>query len=189
MKIGLLALQGDYARHEDIIKQLGWETQLVRYPQQLDAVDGLVIPGGESTTMTKLIKTTGFRSPILDFASNAPILGTCAGLIMLGNKQIDAQIDTLELIDVEVERNAYGRQVFSFDEQIQVNVGDETQLITATFIRAPKITATGANVEILASHNGFPAAVRQGRHIGLTFHPELDDITLFHEFAFYGQGN
>ncbi len=186
MKIGLLALQGDYARHEEIFRQLGWESQFVRYPNQLDKLDGLVIPGGETTTMTKLIKASGFRAPIMDFARHAPILGTCAGLIMLGNKQTNTQIDTFELINVDVERNAYGRQVFSFDEQIRVDIGDKTQLITATFIRAPRITSTGAEVEILASHNGFPVAVRQGRHFGLTFHPELDDITLFHEVAFSG---
>jgi len=184
VKIGLLGLQGDYAKHSKVLSRLGLLSVLVRYPQQLSNVQGLIIPGGESTTMTKLIKATGIRQPLLEFADQFPILGTCAGLIMMGNQQGDKRVDNLSILNVQVERNAYGRQIESFTDNLVVNYGNREEIIPATFIRAPQITATGPEVEVLAQYRHQPVAVRQGRHIGLTFHPELDDVTLFHQMAF-----
>ena len=189
VKIGLLGLQGDYAKHSKLLSQLDLQPVLVRYPQQLSDVQGLIIPGGESTTMTKLIKATGFRQPLLEFADEFPILGTCAGLIMMGNQQGDIRVDNLSILDVQVERNAYGRQIESFTGNLVVNYGNREEIIPATFIRAPQITATGSEVEVLAQYRHQPVAVRQGRHIGLTFHPELDDVTLFHQMAFCSNKN
>ncbi len=185
VKIGLLGLQGDYARHSRILSCLDLKPVLVRYQQQLEEVNGLIIPGGESTTMTKLIASTGLRQPLLDFARKMPVLGTCAGLILMSNQKNNAKIDQLGLLDIRLERNAYGRQVDSFSDSISVDFDNRSDVIAATFIRAPKIIEVGSNVEILARHNNQPVAIRQGRHIGLTFHPELDDITLFHQAAFY----
>ncbi|NQZ52621.1 MAG: pyridoxal 5'-phosphate synthase glutaminase subunit PdxT [Piscirickettsiaceae bacterium] len=185
MKIGLLALQGNVEKHSQILLQLNFEPILVRYQEQLGQVSGLVIPGGESTTMSKLLDTTGLRQPIQTFAQQYPILGTCAGLIMLGNAlHSDADINTFGLIDVNVTRNAYGRQLDSFVDDVVVNLKDKQETIPATFIRAPIISDIGPDVELLASYNNNAVAVRQGRHIGLTFHPELDDVTLFHQLAF-----
>ena len=190
MKIGLLALQGDYAKHGRILSQLGIQTELIRYPQQLEDVSGLIIPGGESTTMSKLIDVSKFRQPILSFAERSPILGTCAGLIMMARLlQDDTRINTLAIMDVTVTRNAYGRQMDSFVDDLTVNLADHQKTITATFIRSPQINSIGPDVEILACYNNDPVAVRQGLHIGLTFHPELNDVTLFHELAFGGNSN
>jgi len=190
MPIGLLAMQGDYHKHSRILSLLGLQTVLLRYPQQLDDVSGLIFPGGESTTMSKLIDANDFRQPLLTFAQRAPILGTCAGLIMisrlLGN---DPRINTLGIMDVTVTRNAYGRQLDSFVDDLTVNLGGHQHTLAASFIRAPKINTVGADVEVLAYYNNEPVAVRQGHHIGLTFHPELNDVTLFHQLAFGGSVN
>jgi 5'-phosphate synthase pdxT subunit len=185
VKIGLLALQGDYEKHGQILSQLGMQAELIRYPQQLEDVSGLVIPGGESTTIGKLIDVSGFRQAILSFAQQSPILGTCAGLIMMTKLlQNDTRINTLEIMDVTVTRNAFGRQLYSFVDDLTVNLAGHQKTIAASFIRAPQINAVGPNVEILACYNNEPVAVRQGLHIGLTFHPELNDVTLFHQLAF-----
>lgn len=187
MPIGLLALQGDYQKHRHILSLLGLESVLVRYSTQLDDISGLIIPGGESTTMSKLIDAGHFRQSLLKFAQRAPILGTCAGLIMMSKLQLsDPHVHTLEIMDVTVSRNAYGRQLDSFTDALELSVAQQQQQVAARFIRAPRIHAVGTDVEVLANYNGEPVAVRQGQHIGLTFHPELDDITLFHQLAFGG---
>jgi len=190
VKIGLLALQGDYEKHRQLLCQLDLEPVLLRYPEQLNDVSGLIIPGGESTTMSKLIDASGFRQPLLDFAQHSPILGTCAGLIILGKLlHDDSHINTLNIMDVSVTRNAYGRQLDSFVTNLPVNFGKGQEMISATFIRAPRINTIGPNVEVLARYNHEPVAVRQGLHIGLTFHPELDGVTLFHQLAFASNSN
>lgn len=190
MKVGVLALQGNYDKHSQILDQLGIQSVLIRYPEQLDDVSGLIIPGGESTTMSKLIDATGFRQALISFAQQHPILGTCAGLIMMGTlQQQDERVKTLKLIDITVTRNAYGRQLDSFVDDLTVSFDNQQQTIAATFIRAPQIDAVESNVEILASYNNKPVAVRQGHHIGITFHPELNDVSLFHQLAFGGALN
>lgn len=190
MPIGLLALQGDYQKHSRILSLLGLQTVLLRYPQQLDDIAGLIIPGGESTTISKLIDANDFRQPLLTFAQRSPILGTCAGLIMMSRLlDEDPRINTLGIMNVTVTRNAYGRQLDSFVDDLSVNLNGHQQIIAASFIRAPRINTVSADVEVLALYNNEPVAVRQGRHIGLTFHPELNDVTLFHQLAFGGSAN
>lgn len=184
MKIGILALQGDFNKHGLILEQLDLEPALVRYPSDLNHVGGLIIPGGESTTMTKLMDRAGFYESIISFANTNPVLGTCAGLIMMSYQAKDRRIKTLGLLDVDVERNASGRQIHSLCESLKVNINGKPQLIDATFIRAPKIIRYGPDINVLATFNGFPCAVQSGLHLGLSFHPELNGITIFHEFAF-----
>jgi len=184
MKIGILALQGDFNKHGLILEQLDLEPALVRYPSDLNHVGGLIIPGGESTTMTKLMDRAGFYEHITSFANTNPVLGTCAGLIMMSYQAKDRRIKTLGLLDVDVERNASGRQIHSLCESLKVNINGKPQPIDATFIRAPKIIRYGPDINVLATFNGFPCAVQSGLHLGLSFHPELNGITIFHEFAF-----
>ena len=184
MKIGILALQGDFNKHRLILEQLDLEPTLVQYPSDLDHVRGLIIPGGESTTMTKLMDRAGFYKAITTFANTNPVLGTCAGLIMMSNKAKDRRIKTLGLLDIDVERNASGRQIHSFCELLNVDINSKSQPIDATFIRAPKIVRYGRNVNVLATFSGSPCAVQSGLHLGLSFHPELNGVTIFHEFVF-----
>ena len=158
----------------------------MRYPKQLDNIEGLIIPGGESTTMTDLMQRVGFHDPIRTFASKYPILGTCAGLIMMAGS-VDSGVSSLAILDVDVDRNAYGRQVHSFTDDLYVSLNGQTQTIKATFIRAPKISRVGLSVEIISSYDGEPVAVKQSHHLGLAFHPELESVTLFHEFIFKTQ--
>ena len=184
MKIGILALQGDFNKHRLILEQLELEQSLVRYPGDLNHVGGLIIPGGESTTMTKLMTRSGFYEYITSFANTNPVLGTCAGLIMMSNQAKDKRIKTLGLLDVDVERNASGRQIHSICVPLNVDIIGKSQLMDAAFIRAPKIVRCGPNVNVLATFNGSPCAVQSGLHLGLSFHPELNGVSIFHEFAF-----
>ena len=184
MKIGILALQGDFNKHCLILEKLDLEPTLVRYPSDLNLISGLIIPGGESTTMTKLMDRAGFYESITSFANTNPVLGTCAGLIMMSNQAKDRRIKTLGLLDVDVERNASGRQIHSLCELLNIDINGKTQPTEATFIRAPIIVRYGPNVNVLATFNGAPCAVQSGLHLGLSFHPELNGVTIFHEFAF-----
>lgn len=182
MKIGILSLQGDFCRHQNIIADLGWDSMLVRYQYEFSKIDGLVIPGGESTTLTKLLRMTGLFKTLKDFSLTHPILGTCAGLILMSRKCDDLRVKPLNILNIDVQRNAFGRQVDSFESA--VNLTDGT-ILTGTFIRAPKIIRISKNVEILAKFNGTPVAVRDGKHIGISFHPELNNESIFHKLAFY----
>jgi len=184
MKIGILALQGDFNKHSLILEKLDLEPTLVRYPSDLNRISGLIIPGGESTTMTKLMDRAGFYEFITSFANTNPVLGTCAGLIMMSNQAKDKRIKTLGLLDVDVERNASGRQIHSICVPLNVDIIGKSQPMDATFIRAPKIVRCGPNVNVLATFNGSPCAVQSGLHLGLSFHPELNGVSIFHEFAF-----
>ncbi len=159
----------------------------VRYLSELDGIDGLVIPGGESTTMTDLMDRVGFHKPLRKFAKDKPILGTCAGLIMMASAVTDGKVKPLGILDIEVDRNAYGRQVHSFTHQLPVQLNGKISQVPATFIRAPKITKVNPGIEIISEYQGEPVVVRQGHHLGLSFHPELDGVTLFHDFVFNQQ--
>ena len=185
-KIGLLALQGDYDKHSHILAQLGMQSVLIRYPQQLNEISGLIIPGGESTTISKLIDISNLRQPLLLFARKFPILGTCAGLIIISKlQQEDSRVKTLKILDITITRNAYGPQSYSLIDNLTVIIDNKRSLnIDVTFIRAPQINTFESNVEVLASYNNMPVAIRQGHHIGLTFHPELNNVILFHQLAF-----
>lgn len=192
LPVGLLTLQGDYERHAASFRALGCATAGVRRPDELACVRGLVIPGGESTTLTRLIDLAGLRGPLCEFARTRPVMGTCAGLIMLARSLAgeDAAhgVATLGLLDCTVRRNAYGRQVDSFTAPVVLSLPSTgTRPFPAVFIRAPRIEAVGPGVEVLAEHGGCPVAVRQGRLLGLTFHPELtDDLRLHRAFLEMG---
>ncbi len=183
MKIGVLALQGDFAKHSHILEKLGTAPVRIRYPQELDEIQGLVFPGGESTTMTHLIEQNGFHKPLVEFARSYPVLGTCAGLILMASSVDDHRVNPLGLLDIDASRNAYGRQVFSFTDLITLNTDSDTT-VEATFIRAPKITRVGSDITIVASYQNEPVGVTDGRHMALSFHPELTNYTGFHERTF-----
>jgi 5'-phosphate synthase pdxT subunit len=170
MKIGVLALQGNFREHAAMLRRLGAEAVEVRKPEQLDGLDGLVVPGGESTTFMRLMRLYGLEEAIRRFEQ--PILGTCAGLIVLDR-------DNLGLVDVEVARNAYGRQVSSFEADL--DLAGEDKPLRGVFIRAPRVTDAGESVEVLADLDGEPVLLRQGRFLVATFHPELTDDTRVHE--------
>jgi 5'-phosphate synthase pdxT subunit len=170
MKIGVLALQGNFREHAAMLRELGADVREVRLPAQLDGLDGLVIPGGESTAIMRLIRLYGLEEAIRGFP--APILGTCAGMILLDRAH-------LGLVDVDVERNAYGRQLASFEADLELD--GETEPLRGVFIRAPRVSAVGPDVEVLASHAGEPVLLRQGRFLVASFHPELTGDTRVHE--------
>jgi pyridoxal 5'-phosphate synthase pdxT subunit len=170
MKIGVLALQGNFREHAAMLRRLGADGVEVRKPEQLEGLDGLVVPGGESTTFMRLMRLYGLEEAIRRFEQ--PILGTCAGLIVLDR-------DHLGLVDVEVARNAYGPQVHSFEADL--DLAGEDRPLRGVFIRAPRLTAAGKDVEVLAELNGEPVLLRQGRFLVATFHPELTHDTRVHE--------
>ena len=171
--VGILALQGDFAAHARVLRELGADAREVRVPADLDGLDGLVIPGGESTTMTLGIEREGLAEPLRELAARGtPLFGTCAGLIMLDREH-------LGLMDLRAERNAFGRQVRSFEAALDVS-GIEGPPVRAVFIRAPWVADHGATVEVLAAVDGHPVAVRQGDRLAISFHPELSDETRLH---------
>ena len=185
IEVGVLELQGNYALHHKIFSDLGIRSKGVKLPKHLNGVDGLVIPGGESTTMSLLLDTFRLREPIKDFAKNKPIMGTCAGLIMMAKKiENESKVVPLDILDITVNRNAYGRQIMSYKVPINLELNNESIHLDATLIRAPKITKLSANVMILTMIKNSPAVVLQGMHLGMSFHPELNGVTIFHEILF-----
>ena len=185
IEVGVLELQGNYALHHKIFSDLGIRSKGVKLPKHLDGIDGLVIPGGESTTMSLLLDTYKLRAPIKDFAKNNSIMGTCAGLIMMAKKiEFESKVIPLNILDITVNRNAYGRQVMSKKIPINLELNNEFIPLNGTLIRAPKITNLGKDVITLAMLENSPVAVFQGMHLGLSFHPELDGTSIFHELLF-----
>ena len=183
--IGVLALQGNFSSHVKVLGLLGHNSKLVKSPKDLDDIDGLIIPGGESTTMTKLInRDKKFFESIQSFSKNHPILGTCAGLILMSKDSFDSKVINLGIIDIESTRNAYGRQVHSFDAELSLEHGSKNDSFKASFIRAPKISKVGKNVEVICTHNDLPVAIKDGMHVATTFHPELKNETLIHKLCF-----
>jgi 5'-phosphate synthase pdxT subunit len=180
--VGVLALQGAFAKHIEQLQALGVEAIEVRLPGQLDCCDGLILPGGESTTLTKLMRLYDFYEPIRIFAKSHPVMGTCAGLIMVAAQIDDARVEPLGLIDIEASRNAYGRQIDSFSTTINVPFLDSDRPFHTIFIRAPQITSVGPDVEILMEHNGIPIMVRQEKIFALAFHPELTEDPRIHQY-------
>jgi len=179
--IGVLALQGDFARHQDVLVSLGCRARAVRYPGELEGLAGLVIPGGESTTISKQLDRSGLREAVIDFACRRPVMGICAGLILMARAPADTRVTSLDLMDIAVARNGWGRQVHSFTTALQVQLNGRLDTVTAVFIRAPRIMEVGPDVEVLAHIDGEPVLVRQGQHIGATFHPELTRDARIHE--------
>jgi 5'-phosphate synthase pdxT subunit len=185
--IGVLALQGDFLEHANMLRRIGAEAREVRTAEQLRALDGLIIPGGESTTFCRLMEDFHLYEPLRAFVqSGVPVWGTCAGMIVLARHAGDLPFPTLEAIDIDVDRNAYGRQVDSFEADLDVPaLGAES--FHAVFIRAPVVTGVGERAEVLATvqHEGeppTPVAVRQGVLLATSFHPELTTDTRFHRY-------
>jgi pyridoxal 5'-phosphate synthase pdxT subunit len=179
MKIGVLAIQGDYEAHKRRLEELGAEVTLVRKPEQLDAIDGIVIPGGESSTFLNFLAERGFLEKLRDFVSTKPTFGTCAGAILLAKHVENPPQQSLEAMDIRIRRNAYGRQLESSIREAQSTLGKKP--LEMVFIRAPKIVGTGKSVEVLATAGGDPVLVRQGKILAATFHPELSDDTRVHQ--------
>ena len=181
--IGVLALQGDFAEHVTVLSKLGTEVREVRTPRDLQGLGGLIIPGGESTTIAKLIDRWDLRRPITRFAADGgAVWGTCAGLILIARNVTDGPVPSLGLLDVDVRRNAYGGQLDSFETDVAIPTLGSLPLHTI-FIRAPVITRVGTSVEVLAAlPDGTPIAVREGNLLGSSFHPELTPDTRFHAY-------
>jgi len=181
-QIGVLGLQGAYAKHLAILQQLDVQAVDVRKPGDLEECHGLIIPGGESTTMTKLINEIDMHDALLKFSVDRPVFGTCAGMILMAAKVDDGRVKTLNLLDIEVERNAYGRQIDSFIDELDVTTNGQAFSMRGVFIRAPRIKNMGDGVEVLASVNGEPVLVQEGHHMAAAFHPELTGETRIHNY-------
>ena len=179
-RIGVLALQGDFAAHARALEQAGAAAREVRKPAELAGLDGLILPGGESTTFLKFLERDGFLESLQRFVEQKPAFGTCAGCILLAKHVSRPAQESLAVMDISVERNAYGRQI---DSAIQTG---ETKLpggpLEMVYIRAPRIVSVGPGVEVLAERDGFPVLVRQGRLLAATFHPELSNDDRVHRF-------
>jgi len=177
--VGVLALQGDYEAHRQTLSRLGVQSVLVRKPEELNGIDGLVIPGGESSTFLKFLEREGFLIKLRDFVANKPAFGTCAGAILLAKEVVNPTQESLGVLDIAIQRNAYGRQI---DSSI---ITGPTKLegppMEMVFIRAPRIERTGTGVEVLARREDHPVLVRQGKTLAATFHPELSSDTRVHE--------
>jgi 5'-phosphate synthase pdxT subunit len=169
VRVGVLAVQGNFREHLAVLRRLGVEGVEVRKPEQLEALDGLIVPGGESTAIGRLIRLYGLEEAIARF--DRPVFGTCAGMILLDRAHLD-------LVDIEVERNAYGRQVASFEADLDL-AGEEP--LRGVFIRAPRVVEAGPGVEVLAELDGEPVLLRDGRFLVASFHPELTGDTRVHE--------
>ena len=179
--VGVLALQGAFAAHQRALESAGATTRQVRQPGDLAGIDALVMPGGESTTMSRLLTTSGLFDDVKALLSDGlPVFGTCAGMILLATEVLDGRSDQLSFgaIDITVQRNGYGRQIDSFETDLDV-VGFDTPF-HAVFVRAPKVVAIGTNVEVIAEYDGVPVVVRQGHVMVASFHPELTGDARLH---------
>ena len=189
MKVGVLALQGAFREHREMLDALGLEAIDVRTPAELGALDALILPGGESTTMSKLLDSSEVRAPLAELlADGLPVLGTCAGMILLARDVVDGRPDqeSFGAIDVAVRRNAYGRQRDSFEADLAVD-GIAGRPFPGVFIRAPRIESVGERVEVLARHDDVPVLARQDNVVVASFHPELSGDLRLHEWFLHGE--
>ncbi|HEY1757407.1 MAG TPA: pyridoxal 5'-phosphate synthase glutaminase subunit PdxT [Bryobacteraceae bacterium] len=178
--VGILALQGDFEAHRKAIERAGGRAVEVRTAAQMQACDGLIVPGGESTSMLKLLEIENLLEPLREFGRTKPVYGTCAGAILIAREVSHPSQTCLDLMDIGVERNAYGRQIDSHIAKLKLDSGE----LEAVFIRAPIIRRVGEGARVLARHNGDPVWVEEGRHMVTTFHPELtDDPRVHHHFV------
>ena len=182
-RIGVLALQGDFAEHVSVLRRLGSEAQEVRRPEELSGLDGLIIPGGESTTISRLMDEYDLAEPLRRLAQDSfPVWGTCAGMIVLARRATDLEWSTLAALDITVQRNAFGRQVDSFETDLSVPALGAAPF-HAVFIRAPTVEGVGEGVEVLATlEDARVVAVRQRNALATAFHPELTDDDRFHNY-------
>ncbi len=183
MKIGVLALQGDFVEHIALLNKLSVTSCEVRLPQHLESVDALIIPGGESTTLSRLMSIYQLRAPLKDMARRRKVIwGTCAGMIMMAGEVTEEDPVPLQLMDIGVQRNAFGRQIDSFEQDLKVSAFDPPSF-HAIFIRSPAITRVGKQVKVLATlPDGRPVAVQEGNLLATSFHPELSWDTRFHRY-------
>src|SRR5215470_7937713 len=179
MNIGVLAIQGDYEAHKARLEELGAEVTLVRKPEQLDDIDAVVIPGGESTTFLNFLEEHGFLEKLRAFVASKPTFGTCAGAILLANEVENPPQTSLGAMNIRVRRNGYGRQIDSSIREAVTQLGEAP--MEMVFIRAPRIVSTGKEVEVLATESGDPVLVRQGKIMAATFHPELSADPRVHQ--------
>ena len=182
MVIGVLAVQGDFSLHEKALQQLGITTIQVRKPEHLSRCSGLIMPGGESTTFVKLLKSIGLFEALKHFGKERVIFGTCAGLITLATDVVNYPLETLQLIDIQVERNAYGRQIDSFVDEVQVTLEGEPFKTEGVFIRAPKIVKVGEGVRVLGYHKEDIVLAENEHILVATFHPELTTDYRIHNY-------
>jgi pyridoxal 5'-phosphate synthase pdxT subunit len=181
--IGVLALQGAFAKHIEMLTKLGIHAIEVRRVQELEQCDALIIPGGESTTIMRHIDYNGMRDALNEFFEKKPAFGTCAGLILMSQKILSHEMKPFKLIEISVERNAFGSQAESFRSEIEMRLTTgKPQTFSALFIRAPRIRDVSPNVQVLAEYENEPILVRQGYHLAATFHPELTDDPAIHTF-------
>lgn len=182
MKIGILGFQGAVIEHQQHIEKLGHEAVVVRYSQQLDDLNGIILPGGESTTMGKLLCSTGMMEPLKNkIQAGLPVWGTCAGMILLAKELVNDPVRHLGVMDIAVKRNAYGTQIDSFDVNVKIPEVSSS-VIPLVFIRAPYITETGEKVSVLCQVDGHVVAAREGHMLVTSFHPELTDCSAFHQY-------
>jgi 5'-phosphate synthase pdxT subunit len=179
LTVGVLALQGDFDAHRQTLQRLGVRTVLVRKPEELDGIDGLIIPGGESSTFLKFLEREGFLGKLRNFVSRKPAFGTCAGAILLAKEVVNPPQASLGALDIAIQRNAYGRQIDSSIMTGPTKLGGEP--LEMVFIRAPRIERVGAAVQVLAERDDHPVLVREGQILAATFHPELSNDLRIHE--------
>ena len=179
--LGVLALQGDFTLHKKMLAQLDAPSILVKYPHELEKCDGLIIPGGESSVMSKLIDSHGFRNPLLEFSKTNSIFGTCAGMILLSSTASSPNLNPLNILEFTVCRNAWGRQIFSFSKEIEVDINDGVNFM-ATFIRAPKVTEISDSLKVLSTLNDEIVLISDGKHLVSSFHPEFGSDTQIHKY-------
>ncbi len=183
IKVGVLGVQGDFSLHCKSLKKIGVEPVVVRWPQELDICKALVIPGGESTTFLNLLRETGLVKAIIEFSRNKPVMGTCAGLITLSREVVNEKnMETLNLIDMVVQRNGYGRQKESFIDTVKIPIFKEKPDFEGVFIRAPRILSMGKDTEALGLYKDETVMVRNENILALTFHPELTKDLRIHRY-------
>ena len=179
LTIGILGIQGDYERHEHQVDLIGATARLVKLPRDLEKIDGIILPGGESTTMSIMLDRHRLLNPLKKFSETKPTYGTCAGMILMATNIEDNQsgVVPLELLDIDVLRNGYGRQVFSFEDTVELMTPGGNVALKAAFIRAPKVTRVGPDIEILCRYKDSPALVARKNLLAGSFHAELEDDT------------
>ncbi len=185
IKIGVLELQGGYALHHNLLSKIGIRSYPVKSSKDLKQLDGLILPGGESTTISLLLKKYNLRDSIIKFAQHYPVIGTCAGLILMSKNVDDNRVEPLSLFDISISRNAYGRQIHSSKKKIYCCYNKKSKLeFYSTFIRAPKINDIGNDINVIAKQEDLPVAIMSKNLLGLSFHPEIDGIDIFHKMMF-----
>jgi len=183
LKVGVLCLQGGYQKHIEILSSIGVKAKKVRYKDDFKNIDGLILPGGESTTFSKLIEKQNLHETLLKFLKKKPVYGTCAGLILMSKKiSNNNSIKTFNMLDITVSRNAWGRQLDSFVEDIDIDIDTFDRKFKAIFIRAPKIINSNNKLEILSYYMDTPIMIKSGKLLGTTFHPELTNDSRIHKY-------